>query len=212
MNHSIDVLAAPNGASISPFVLVLQTDRPYGTPACVDFCIMIVATNMLPLRASLFNALKSSALLRAGLFNVEFKGILLLGFKLHRQPASSGLRDVGIDKSFAPLGAKLFVEFQTKPSAIKPHRGDLFILYPFEQIPGVVFHGELLEHLNIFFLERFLAMMLFLILDVLDNLINLSMGIRERPEALLPIESSVNPFLLVDETGRPGLNVSDQIR
>ncbi len=44
---------------------------------------------------------------------------------------------------------------------------------PFEKIFLVVFHGEFLEHLQIFIFERLLCMVLFLILNIFRHRVDL---------------------------------------
>jgi len=64
----------------------------------------------------------------------------------------------------------------------------------------VVFHVETFQDFEIFFSEGFDRMVFFLILDIIDDRMELRTGIRKSAKALLPIEFSSNPSLLIDES------------
>ena len=72
-------------------------------------------------------------------------------------------------------------------------------LNPLKQISLVKIDPESLQQRQVFLFEGLLGLMLFLILYVLHHRIQLGPPIRESAETFLPIKSSTNPLLSVDE-------------
>jgi hypothetical protein len=75
------------------------------------------------------------------------------------------------------------------------------VVYPIEQIFFVILNFKLLEEFKIFFFECFVAMMLFLISDILIYIIKLRMSIRECAISFLPAKFAFDPLLLIDKIG-----------
>ena len=76
-----------------------------------------------------------------------------------------------------------------------------------ENISFVVLDSELLQQLDVFLAERFLRMVLLLVLDVAEDGVELRARVGKRAESLLPGEPAGHPALALDERRRSGFDV-----
>lgn len=60
---------------------------------------------------------------------------------------------------------------------------------------------------QVFILERTSTVVLFLVLNIPNDGVQLRMSVRECPVALLPTELSMNPLILVNEVSRISLDL-----
>ena len=81
-----------------------------------------------------------------------------------------------------------------------------------EKVTFVVRYFKLVEKDLVFLLKRPARVVLFLILDVTDHRRQLRMRIREPAKAFLPVETSGNPPIAIDEIRRSSLDVTNEIR
>jgi len=60
---------------------------------------------------------------------------------------------------------------------------------------------KLFEVVHIFVLEGLFGVMLFLIQNVVVDILDLRMAVRKCPVAFLPVEPAFNPCVVIDEIG-----------
>jgi hypothetical protein len=81
-----------------------------------------------------------------------------------------------------------------------------------EQVPCIEFYSSLEKQFPILLLERGLAVMPFLSLDVFDQVIDVAPGARKGGVSLRPVRKAFEDGVLFDPERRAGLNLLHEIR
>src|SRR5712692_365231 len=88
----------------------------------------------------------------------------------------------------------------------------LFVTEELEHVLWIIGDVEPLQQSQVLAPEALLGMMLLLAADVPNHGVQVRVRVGECAKAFLPVEPPSDPSLALDEFGRVGLNVSDQIR
>jgi hypothetical protein len=87
----------------------------------------------------------------------------------------------------------------------------LLISEELENIFGFICNIEFPQHRQVFIPAALLCMVLLLVANVPNYRIQLRMRVGKRTETFLPVEPAFDPSFALNELGRVGFDVSDQI-